>query len=185
MLFRRSNLIIVPTDEEQTRQHGTQCSRKQANGANITGPIRWSELGLIYLRADNAHQLATGVGQADCETSRRGALCSPDSLWPNQGEEGLRRRGGDHDEDVLRNGLFDRNEEDVADDLGYFDTQAGDPGSDALGVDEVCQTEKNNEDECERRLDLRVSSCKLSFGLFRKHTIVITCEIVVFEMPNS
>jgi len=58
---------------------------------------------------------------------------------PDDWEEALRSRSGDHDEDVLSNRLLDSDEEDIADDLHYLNSQSGDPQIETAGVDEVGQ----------------------------------------------
>lgn len=89
----------------------------------------------------------------------------------------------DHYEDVFGDGLLDSDQEDIADDLDRLDDQAGNPGVHALGMDQERQRQENHEDQCEGRL-VSVSGMANKFqdpGL----TMVITCEMAVFEIPRS
>ena len=51
-----------------------------------------------------------------------------------------------HNEDVLRYRVFNGDEKDVADDLGYFHAQTRHPEIETAGMDEVGQCHENQED---------------------------------------
>lgn len=108
---------------------------------------------MVDLRSNDAHQLTTGVRESNGKPSSCRSSSSSNSLWPDDGEEGLRGCGGDHDENVLGSWVLDRDQENIADDLGDFYAEAGYPGRETFGVNEECQTAEDHENKREWGLE--------------------------------
>jgi hypothetical protein len=175
-------LLVSFCYEEPARQHCTQARRQQRNGADVAHVVCWPEFGLVNLRSNNTHQLATRIGHSNGEAGRCGASRCSDPLWPDDSKERLRGCSRNHNEYVLGNGLFDCNEQNVTNDLYNLNTKPSDPRRKTFRGYEVCQTTQYHKDECKRRLTF-ISSC--ASWVDNRHTIVIIWDIAVFDMPNS
>lgn len=114
--FRRS-----PPQQPPGAPNRNDSSNQQPNTSRITDPILRSELGLIDLRPNNAHQLRTRIGKANGKTRRRRSVCCANALRPEDWVDANGACDRDTDDEVFAQSGVDDQEEDVAEQSYCFD----------------------------------------------------------------